>query len=330
MNETREAPIEYVYILAASHSGSTLAALLLNSHPDVASVGEIVSGSARVLDGYRCSCRRLIIECPFWLRMLGEIGAAQPSFNLADFGIGLQPAKPWWVSRVMRIEHRGPFLENARDVLLAASPSFRRHIRGTERRLTDFARAVLRLRSARTLVDSSKLAHRLKFLLRMPAFHVKVIHLVRDGRAVALTYMDEQNFADAADPALRRGGRGAAASARSMPMSRAADEWRRAARSAAHLLRSLDPSRWKRVSYEQLCLEPDATLRELFTFIGVDPGRMRPNFRDAEHHVVGNGMRLDSTSEIRLDDRWRSVLTPDELAAFESVAGDQNRRLGYQ
>jgi hypothetical protein len=44
---------------------------------------------------------------------------------------------------------------------------------------------------------------------------------------------------------------------------------------------------------------------------------------------VGNGMRLDTSSEIQLDERWREVLGPEELATFDQVAGDVNRRLGY-
>ena len=322
--------IPYVYLLAASHSGSTLLAMLLNAHPDLATVGEIVSGSHRVLDGYRCSCRRPIVECPFWAQLSERMRARHPGFNLADFGIRLQMDEPWWVARALRAEHRGAFLEGVRDMALAASPAFRSHIRVQEERLADFARTVLELRGARILVDSSKLAHRLKFVLRMPSFDVKVIHLVRDGRAVALTYMDEQSFADAADPSLRRGGRGAQAAARAMPMARAAGEWRRAVAGAGNLLGSLEPSRWTRITYEDLCSDTDATLDKVFRFIGVDPGRMRREFRSAEHHVVGNGMRLDSTSEIRLDERWRSVLTAPELREFDAAAGAENQRFGYR
>jgi hypothetical protein len=45
--------------------------------------------------------------------------------------------------------------------------------------------------------------------------------------------------------------------------------------------------------------------------------------------VLGNGMRLDTTSAVRLDDRWRQALDADALRAFDAVAGDLNRRLGY-
>jgi hypothetical protein len=40
-------------------------------------------------------------------------------------------------------------------------------------------------------------------------------------------------------------------------------------------------------------------------------------------------MRLDDTSEIRLDDRWRDNLTKTDLQEFDRIAGKLNRSLGY-
>jgi hypothetical protein len=62
----------------------------------------------------------------------------------------------------------------------------------------------------------------------------------------------------------------------------------------------------------------------------VDPAQTSADFRSVEHHVLGNGMRLDPTSEIRLDQRWKSVLSPADLPVFDSVAGKLNRRYGYE
>jgi len=112
-------------------------------------------------------------------------------------------------------------------------------------------------------------------------------------------------------------------------MERAAHEWRQCNEEAEHALRRMDRSRWMEVRYEELCTNPDATLDRVFTFLGLDPERRIRDFRSVEHHVVGNGMRLDGTSEIRLDERWREVLTEQDLRTFNAVAGDMNRRYGY-
>ena len=55
----------------------------------------------------------------------------------------------------------------------------------------------------------------------------------------------------------------------------------------------------------------------------------RGDFENNVHHVVGNGMRLDDTSEIRLDDRWRDVLGAEDVATFAKIAGSLNASYGY-
>jgi hypothetical protein len=112
-------------------------------------------------------------------------------------------------------------------------------------------------------------------------------------------------------------------------MAAAAREWRRSNEEADAILRRLHPSRWTRVRYEALCARPAETLSALFAFIGVEAVEPRLDFRSVEHHVIGNGMRLDPESPIQLDDRWRSVLGREDLALFDSVAGAMNGRLGY-
>jgi hypothetical protein len=177
------------------------------------------------------------------------------------------------------------------------------------------------------LVDSSKVGLRLKYLLRNPALDVRVIRLIRDGRGVAVTYTDPATFADARDPGLRGGGTGDSRDGERLSVAAAAREWRRSNEEAAAILRGVDPARWTEVRYEALCRDPDSTLRRLFAFMGVGPGGARTG---GEHHVLGNGMRLDSAVEVCLDERWRGALGGREAAVFESVAGELNRRLGYR
>src|SRR5262249_5777547 len=150
-----------------------------------------------------------------------------------------------------------------------------------------------------------------------------------DGRAVALTYTDPALFADAADPRFRGGGFGKSREGERLDLRAAARQWRRGQEEAEAIVRSLPADRWVEVRYETLCREPDATLAAVFSLLGVDPLRARTDFRMAARHVIGNGMRLDSTNEIRADDRWTSALSDRERRLFHTVAGSMNRRLGY-
>jgi len=323
--------VRYAYILGASHSGTTLLALLLGAHPEVATIGELAGGGVRNAEGYRCSCRELVRDCTFWNELITAMRKHYASFDVDDFGLRLASGQPGIINRIVGAEHRGPVLELTRDALLGCSRVWRGRFSAFERRLETLGRAVLRVSGAKLIVDSSKLAHLLKYVRRVRGLDLKVIHMVRDGRAVALTYMNETEFADARNPALRRGGRGQNGETpdRWMSMSTAADEWRRGNRSAEFALASMAPGDRLRVRYEDLCGDLNAELARIAAFLDIDPTLFPADCRAVPQHVMGNGMRLDWTGEVELDERWKVHLNKEDLRTLESVAGEMNRNYGY-
>jgi hypothetical protein len=319
-----------VYILAASHSGSTLLALLLGSHPDVCTIGELKATSLGDVERYRCSCHEELRRCPFWTGLSQDMAQRGWSFDVTQAGTDLTVGTSRYVRRLLRPLHHGPFLEGVRDAALALSPTWRTQLPRIQALNAALVECVCDRAGAKVIVDSSKVGLRLKYLLRAE-LDIRVIRLIRDGRAVALTYTDPATFADARDPRFRGGGMGGDRHAERLPPAEAAREWRRSNEEADAIVRRLDPARWLEVRYETLCTEPESTLRRIFAFMGVDAtGEICLTPRPRNHHVLGNGMRLDHTIDIRLDDRWRSGLAPADLAVFEAVAGALNRRLGYR
>jgi hypothetical protein len=83
------------------------------------------------------------------------------------------------------------------------------------------------------------------------------------------------------------------------------------------------------VRYEELCKDPETTLRRLTAFLGLASSQLVLDFRSRQQHIIGNGMRLDTTSAIRLDERWKTHLSGEDLETFDRVAGHLNRRYGY-
>ena len=323
--------IDYVYILGASHSGSTLLALLLNAHPDVTTMGESAPSNIGDIDTYRCSCGKIFNECLFWKSVTGRMREDHPDFSLDNFGTRFElPLNPV-IHHFLRFEHRRVLFESLRDTVLHLSPHWRQSQRNIMARCYDLASAVLAESGGRIFIDSSKLAHRLKFLLLIPELNIKVIHLVRDGRAVALTYMRPDEFADSKEPALRKGGRGmeGAATADALPMKQAANEWCCCLRSAEYVLAGLEKSQWIQVHYEELCNDIEGTLGRLYNFLGANSGSTVADLHSVEHHILGNGMRLNTTFNVSLDERWKSVLTEGELHIFDREASKVNRRYGY-
>ena len=326
-HSTSPLPTRLVYILAASHSGSTLLAQLLGSHPEISTVGELKATSLGDLERYRCSCGAFIRQCPFWALVRDRMRSHGIDFDITRAGTDIRTGATPYVQRLLRPLHRGPAFEAVRDLALALSPGWRAARPRIVARTAALAASICEVTGKRMVVDSSKIGLRLKYLLRTPALDIRVIRLIRDGRGVALAYVDPFSFADAKDPSLRGGGTGADRDAERLSMTDAAREWRRSNEEAEAVLSRLHPSRWTEARYEELCTKPRETLTRLFSFLGVADQDIDTR---QERHVVGNGMRLDWQGDINLDERWRTELNPELLPAFAAAAGDLNRRYGYR
>jgi hypothetical protein len=70
-----------VFISSSGHSGSTLLDMLISSHPDVVSVGEVVRFSSA--PNSRCACGQKAWECPFWLAV-DEVIRGRTGLGLTD------------------------------------------------------------------------------------------------------------------------------------------------------------------------------------------------------------------------------------------------------
>jgi hypothetical protein len=140
----------------------------------------------------------------------------------------------------------------------------------------------------------------------------RFIHLVRDGRGVAASLFP-----------LDWGPN---------DILRAAEYWmaRCALGLAAEL--QLGPDRVLRVRYEDLLASPEATLRAIAAFAGLDyepvmaqgTGHSPTRYHERQHRLVGQ-----PPDQSRADG-WQYSLTAREIEIFESVAGEFLETLGYQ
>lgn len=297
------------YILAASYSGSTLLAMLLGSQPDATTVGEMRAPKLGEPDSYLCSCGEHIKKCNFWR----EVSERMAKRGIADFDItqarlSIHDADGKFLRRVLKPLPRGALLEAARNTTLAVLPEWSSHLRSVHQRNTALINVLREITHTKVVIDSSKIALHLKFLLKSPDLKIKIIFLVRDGRAVSTSML----------------GHG------TKSVEEAALSWKRNNESAERVLADLPKSQWMQLQYEELCRRPEETLRTLCKFLGMDSTNIVLDFRARQQHILGNDMRLKSGSEIRLDERWRKTLSKQDLEVFESVAGDLNRKYGYE
>ena len=297
-------------------------------YPQIHTAGELKATNLGDAKHYCCSCRTRIADCRFWRDVTADMREKGIEYSVAKAGTSLRDIPGRYTQRLLRPLHRGEQMELLRDSLLLLSKSWRQAYLNWEKRNYELISSLSRVAGTPFIVDSSKIAIRLKYLNRLSNLDVKVIRVIRDGRAVALTYMDPSIFADAKDPALRGGGTGVSTD-RKLTMTEAATEWKRSNEEADAVIATLAENDCLSVTYEALCADTGETLSKIHTFLGLDDYDGHEKFREYEHHVVGNGMRFDNDSKVVLDERWRSVLGTTDLEAFDRVAGSKNKAYGY-
>jgi hypothetical protein len=303
--------------------------MLLGAHPEACTVGEL-KGVRENPQSYRCSCGALIRECGFWLRINAAMARRGLNFAITEAGTNIQNVGHWYLRRLLDPLHRPPVLEFIRDAFLSALPAWHSHLRNVQCRNAALVGALLEESGAKIVIDSSKVGLRLKYLLCNPDLNVRVLRLIRDGRGVALTHTNPAQFADAAEPGLRSGGSGLVRPDFRLPIHEAALLWRRSNEEADCVTASLGKSVCMEVRYEQLCQHPDETLQSICRFLEISPMPIGNNFRQRKlQHIVGNGMRFDTSSEIRLDERWKTQLSENDLKVFNRLSGGLNRKYGY-
>ena len=110
----------------------------------------------------------------------------------------------------------------------------------------------------------------------------------------------------------------------------AAREWLRTHQQIELMSDRLGGDRVLRVGYEDLCRALPKVMSRVFNSIGVDDVDISGDYHLKEHHVLGNRMRLRLANEVRIDEKWRTMLKPEALRSFERLAGERNRAYGYE
>ncbi|HEX2644182.1 MAG TPA: sulfotransferase [Thermoanaerobaculia bacterium] len=301
--------INFVYIMGHGYSGSTLLTFLLGAHPQIATIGElyIAPRSKTSPEEFLCSCKTPIRDCSFWQQVTRGMEERGHDFDVWDSDLEFRAPDGGVSDVILRAVQRGRLLETAREIGLRTVPKARRELGRLLRRHEDLVRVISRIKGAGTFLDSSKRPERAVYMQRIPAFDMKVIHLIRDGRAVSYSSMKNLGIGP----------------------QEAADSWV-ADNSASELAKSHFPAeRWMTLRHEDVCARPDEMLQKVYEFIGVPAKDGVRDFRAAEQHIIGNRMRLANTSEIRLDERWKQALTPEQMTVIEDRVGPLNRRYGY-
>lgn len=280
-------PYTLLYLLGSGRNGSTVLDLILAGHPSVLALGEI-STLNRVYD-------------PF-----APPGDDRVARQWAD------RYRDFW-TRVRRAyeERTGrPF-----DALDIRHPRLRRALRMGREEAEPWVTANLEVLDAAhavsgrpVLSDASKVPQRLLLLRRSGRVRVKVLHLLRDGRAVSCSY-------------LRRYG----------SFAGGVRTWAQTELCSLYLRRLFADEDWLDIRYEEFAARPERALRGVCGFLGLPYQESILEFRRNRYLGIGGNPTVKAAEDgvVRPDHRWRGELSLRRRLAFGLRVGWLNRLTGY-
>jgi hypothetical protein len=145
----------------------------------------------------------------------------------------------------------------------------------------------------------------------------RFVHLVRDGRDAAVSFLQMPEGIVTRSPATPRSAAGFAC------------QWKLEVEAAQALARRVGPRRYLEVRYEDLVADPEAQLSRICAFadLSYEPAMLAyAGEVDLSEKPHQQSLARPPTPGLR---NWRTELAAPDVAAFEAIAGDRLRALGY-
>lgn len=303
--------VRYVCLPGCPFTGSTLLGFLMNTHPQVVSVGAAEGPIDSVdFNTYQCSCNDLLTDCYFWNRVEKLILEQGVPFRVAstNWETRGRVSRNLFKNKLLIGSLRNDLIETMRDFIVTSLPNVRRKIQRIGEVSSIFARAVLDVSGAAVFFDTSRNLVRPKLLAQTPGIDLRVVHLIRDVRGNTASIVKNHGISDVAKASLI---------------------WKRTNIVADHYRKYLPPDCWMTLRYSDLCRDVQGSLNRLSDFIGVERSSAPQDFRDVDHHIIGNRMRLREMGQVREDTSWKQRLTESDLSTIARLAGSTNIQFGF-
>jgi hypothetical protein len=325
--------VRVVYLGGLGRSGSTLFERLLGELPGVCPAGELIHLWQRgVVQNERCGCGEAFGACDFWTQV-----------GKAAFG-------GWDNVSTDRIHGLRAAVDRTRRIPLLARRSLPARLQAA---VTDYTgyylslyRAIAEVSGCETVVDSSKHASLAFCLARREEVGLRVIHLVRDSRAVAYSWTtkvarpDRPGGERPESPESAGGPEGGTGSyMTTYTPARAAAQWN--AQNGALQLLARRGTPVLRLRYEDFVAAPEQSVRQAARFAGLaaadlplgylgSDGESRCALLSEAHTASGNPMRFATGKvPIRGDDRWRAAMPGAERRTVTALTLPLLSHYGY-
>jgi hypothetical protein len=313
----------YIYIAGWRYCGSTMFEILLNGHPEIAAMGELKKFSlqfARTEDNATyaglCSCGQRPMQCPIWSHVAHRI-AGQYGVDMAKNPFGFRVSELGWEEdygirslyhRFLRKYYRGWHYANYYRVPFLQRLSWLA-LQGQWPANTLFvADAIREIQNARAVVDASKDGVRMRYMHAACQGDLRVIYLTRGPKATVWSTIRRQA--------------GTLQSGLAM--------YCKVNSRLLRLLNDLPAHDWIHIRHEDLCAEPERTVKRACDFLGYDyDARMLQLPLEGRHTIGGNGVRFRKLGRIRQSLAWRENLSHAAVQEIDRRTRPLAEKLGY-
>lgn len=309
-----DATVRVLYIGGWGRSGSTLLDLILGQAPGVFSAGEVREiWQSGLVENRPCGCEQPFRDCSFWQAV-------------GDAGFGGWDRIP--LDEILRLRYSldRPWSFPALPLRRLVNPVGAQveAYTGTLQRL--YA-AIAEVSGASVIVDSSNLPSHAFLLRTMPGIDLRVIHLVRDSRAVAYSWSKHVEKRKSAGPS---------ASLPRYDVGSSSLRWL-LYNGLTQTLRPLHvPYAFAR--YEDLVGAPRDEVGRLLQHAGLTGSAAEPGYIDGQtvllkpnHTAEGNPMRfVNGELELRADQAWRRQMPPRDRRVVTALTLPLLAAYGYR
>ncbi len=305
--------VPVLFIAGTGRTGSTLIGNLLASTPGVVGVGELRHLWTRGLaENWSCGCGQLFEACPFWSAVIAEAFGDRDQIDL----VRLRSSE----RELLRLRAGVRALRWIRDPRRIREHDY--YITATDRLYS----AIAKISQAEVIVDSSKTPTYGAVLSILDSVDLRVLHLLRDPRATAYSWLNPKASPDR--------GEGATMDRIGAAKSAILWTWWNGITEALWVVRRDVPV--ARIRYERLTDDPEAILRSLRDKLVPELAGRSLGVKGhvahlgIAHTVSGNPDRMRTGAvTIVADERWRSGLTFGRQVLVLAIAGLAMLRYGY-
>ncbi len=285
MNENR---IKVLYIAGMSRSGSTILSNILGEIDGFFNAGELIDIWDRGLesDG-KCGCGMKISKCEVWRAVLDKAFGSQGRIDIQEM-INLRDSAcharhvPWLMLKP------------------GAKSKFKAHLKEYLGNLENLYRGIQSITNSRIIVDSSKNIGYAHILTMIPKIDLYVVHLIRDPRATAYSWLRKKE-----------------------------DWWRKnpvdssvlwnVRNIVTEIFRKKLAGNYIRLYYEDFIAKPRIAVKSILELLQEKPMHLpfvtEQNVKLGFNHTIfGNPCRFQrGTFRLHLDDEWKGMKKSDRF-----------------